>query len=69
LEWCKNPDRGLPCPDLVLYLEISIEESMRRGDFGNERYEKKAFQENVAKVFDQLKSESNWKVKSIQYAF
>jgi dTMP kinase len=62
LEWCKNPDRGLPNPDLVLYLDISIEESMKRGEFGNERYEKKAFQEKVLEMYNKLKDDSNWKV-------
>ena len=23
LEWCKNPDRGLPAPDAVIYLDVS----------------------------------------------
>ena len=23
LEWCKNPDRGLPAPDAVIYLDVT----------------------------------------------
>lgn len=23
LEWCKNPDRGLPAPDAVIYLDVN----------------------------------------------
>ena len=23
LEWCKNPDRGLPAPDAVIYLDVA----------------------------------------------
>merc|ERR1712000_457682 len=43
-EWCKSPDRGLPAPDVVFYLKLSIEKAMERGGFGEERYEKKDFQ-------------------------
>lgn len=31
LEWCKAPDRGLPAPDCVLFLDVSPEEAERRG--------------------------------------
>jgi hypothetical protein len=34
---------------------------MKRGDFGNERYETKAFQEKVAQNYDKL-MEGSWKV-------
>ena len=59
--WCKNPDRGLPSPDLVFFLDISIKNAMQRGSFGQERYEKVEFQEQVAKVYENLK-EKDWKV-------
>jgi len=48
-------------PDVVLYLNITIEESMKRGEFGEERYEKKEFQEKVADKFEKL-AENNWKI-------
>eukprot|EP00743_Colponemidia_sp_Colp-15_P005632 GILK01006055.1.p1 GENE.GILK01006055.1~~GILK01006055.1.p1 ORF type:complete len:225 (-),score=33.61 GILK01006055.1:292-921(-) len=51
LEWCKNPDRGLPQPDAVLYLDISIEDAQKRGDYGAERYEKEEFQRAVRKNY------------------
>jgi len=59
LEWCKAPDRGLPKPDLVIYLDISIDDACKRGDFGTERYEKKEFQESVKRKFDLLR-EKDW---------
>ena len=34
------PDRGLPAPDAVIYLELSVEDAMARGGFGEERYER-----------------------------
>lgn len=45
LEWCKGPDRGLPSPDVVFYLRLSSEEALKRAGYGEERYEKKSFQE------------------------
>ena len=65
MTWCKNPDRGLPSPDVVFYLDISTKDAMSRASFGGERYEKAEFQERVAKVYKQLKSD-DWKVNNIQ---
>jgi len=31
-EWCQAPDRGLPAPDCVLYLDLSQEEAEKRGE-------------------------------------
>lgn len=31
LEWCQNPDRGLPAPDCVIFLDLSQEEAEKRG--------------------------------------
>lgn len=59
--WCKNPDRGLPCPDIVFYLEISVKDAMLRASFGDERYENLEFQQHVAEVYHHLKSD-DWKV-------
>lgn len=62
LQWCKNPDVGLPRPDLVIFLDISVENAMKRGEFGQERYEKKDVQEKVRDLFHLMK-EDNWKVQ------
>ncbi|PFX33890.1 thymidylate kinase-like [Stylophora pistillata] len=59
--WCKNPDRGLPDPDLIFYLDISTKDAQTRGSYGEERYEKIEFQERVAEVYKQLKTK-DWKV-------
>lgn len=59
--WCKNPDRGLPNPDVVFYLDISIKDAQARGSFGDERYEKVEFQERVADIYKQLRSD-DWKI-------
>uniref|UniRef100_UPI00398F63E8 thymidylate kinase-like n=1 Tax=Pristiophorus japonicus TaxID=55135 RepID=UPI00398F63E8 len=64
LEWCKQPDIGIPKPDVILFLHLTPAAAMKRGDFGNERYENLAFQELVLEQFGELmKDESlNWKV-------
>ncbi|XP_050538188.1 thymidylate kinase [Daktulosphaira vitifoliae] len=54
LGWCCAPENGLPKPDLVLFLKLSLEEMSKRGGFGNERYENIDFQNEVGKTFDKL---------------
>lgn len=61
LEWCRNSDRGLPKPDLVIFLDISVEDASKRGEFGAERYEKAEFQKKVRANFLKMKDET-WKV-------
>jgi dTMP kinase len=33
LEWCKAPDRGLPAPDCVLFLDVSPDVAEQRGGY------------------------------------
>ena len=61
MEWCKSPDVGLPQPDVTLFLDLSIEDAMKRGDFGEERYEKKDLQIKVRHQFMAIKDES-WRI-------
>ncbi|KAM9279721.1 thymidylate kinase [Morus bassanus] len=63
LDWCKQPDIGLPKPDLILFLQLSLEEAAERGNFGNERYENSSFQEKVLQCFYHLMKDKtlNWK--------
>uniref|UniRef100_A0A8D0HB91 Thymidylate kinase n=1 Tax=Sphenodon punctatus TaxID=8508 RepID=A0A8D0HB91_SPHPU len=63
LDWCKQPDVGLPKPDLILFLQLSTSEAAKRGDFGNERYENTFFQEKVLQCFHHLMTDKtlNWK--------
>ena len=64
MTWCKNPDRGLPNPDVVFYLDISIKDAQTRGSFGDERYERVELQERVADIYKQLRSDE-WKVNTM----
>ncbi|GMM51847.1 bifunctional thymidylate/uridylate kinase [Starmerella bacillaris] len=57
--WCKSPDVGLPEPDLVIFLDVSIETASKRGGYGEERYENAEIQSRVRSQFLKLK-ESNW---------
>lgn len=49
MEWCRQPDVGLPKPDLVCFLYADPEVLKNRGDYGAERYEEENFQKAVAK--------------------
>ncbi|XP_077987993.1 thymidylate kinase-like [Glandiceps talaboti] len=60
IDWCKEPERGLPKPDLVLYLTLSPEEAAKRAEFGGERYEQTDFQRRVAENYKHL-HEKDWK--------
>eukprot|EP00658_Telonema_sp_P-2_P077346 TRINITY_DN6969_c0_g2_i5.p1 TRINITY_DN6969_c0_g2~~TRINITY_DN6969_c0_g2_i5.p1 ORF type:complete len:163 (-),score=58.94 TRINITY_DN6969_c0_g2_i5:84-572(-) len=60
-EWCWAPDVGLLAPDLVVYMDMPIEDAAKRGEFGNERYEKVEFQKAVQQQFYQEMKE-DWKV-------
>ena len=48
MEWCKGPDRGLPAPDLVIYMRAGHAVAAERSGFGEERYEKAEFQDKVS---------------------
>ena len=60
------PEVGLPSPDVVLFLDMSIEQAKERGDFGDERYEREEFQRTVRQRFQELMETENsnvpWKV-------
>ncbi|XP_008305561.1 thymidylate kinase isoform X2 [Cynoglossus semilaevis] len=64
LDWCKNPDVGLPKPDLVMFLKLSPTEASLRGQFGEERYETSVFQRAVQQKFEHLMKDAsvNWQV-------
>ena len=58
LEWCKSTDAGLPSPDALIYLQIPLEETLKRSGFGGERYEKQEFQKEVQKNYERLSVDS-----------
>ncbi|XP_022669447.1 thymidylate kinase-like isoform X4 [Varroa jacobsoni] len=54
IEWCRQPDVGLPKPDLVCFLHASQEVLKTRGGYGTERYEYENFQAVVAERYLEL---------------
>jgi len=58
LAWCKQPDVGLPRPDLVVFLDVSEEVARQRGGFGEERYEVAEFQRRVRSNYRELEDPS-----------
>mmetsp|Transcript_38264 Transcript_38264/g.43862 ORF Transcript_38264/g.43862 Transcript_38264/m.43862 type:complete len:137 (-) Transcript_38264:3-413(-) len=60
-DWCVQPDKGLPQPDLVLFINTSPTEIASRSGFGEERYEKEEFQTKVFHAYSLMKDlEHNW---------
>ena len=63
--WCKASEVGLPCPDVVVYLQIGAEDASRRGtQKSKERYETVEFQQKVAAVYESLfhRGGAAWKI-------
>jgi len=60
-DWCIKMESNLPKPDVVLFLDLSVEDAAKRGEYGKERYEKRAFQQKVRDNYHGL-IEDNWKV-------
>lgn len=59
IEWCKEADRGILKPDLVIFLNINLENNSSREGYGDEIYEKLEFQYKVKEVYDTL-WDDNW---------
>ena len=55
--WCAAPDAGLPMPDVLLFMDLPADKAEARGGFGEERYEKPAFQAAVRAAFEALKAQ------------
>ncbi|RKP14518.1 thymidylate kinase [Piptocephalis cylindrospora] len=62
LDWCRDPDRGLLRPDLVLLLDQPISIAANRDGWGEERYERVDFQERVRSCFHDLSTHQDWKL-------
>lgn len=51
LSWARAPERGLPRPDLVLFLDLDEEQARARGGWGGEVYERAEMQRRVRELF------------------
>ncbi len=54
LKWARDPEIGLPRPDVCLFLDIVPEAAAKRGGFGGEKYETSAMQKRVRELFYEL---------------
>lgn len=54
LQWAREPEVGLPRPDVCVFLDIEPEISGKRGGFGEERYEGREMQRRVRAGFYEL---------------
>ncbi|EFA83836.1 thymidylate kinase [Heterostelium album PN500] len=61
-DWCFGCEKGLPAPDLIFYLKMDTEDATKRGDYGNERYEKVDFQKKIKEVYESKLVNSSWNV-------
>lgn len=56
LEECMVPDRGLPRPDIVIFIDVDPEEASKRDGYGDEKFEdiikQKKVRENFSKLFE-----------------
>jgi dTMP kinase len=58
--WCLNPDKGLPKPDITIFLKFKNSENSNRSGFGDERYEVVEFQEKVKLMFENFGLNEEW---------
>ena len=54
LKWAREPEVGLPRPDVCLFLDITPEAAAGRGGFGGEKYENSKMQKRVRELFCEL---------------
>ena len=54
LKWARDPEIGLPRPDVCVFLDIAPEAAAKRGGFGREKYETNAMQKRVRELFYEL---------------
>ena len=59
LKWARDPEIGLPRPDICLFLDIAPEAAAKRGGFGGEKYETSAIQRRVRELFYELMGTSD----------
>lgn len=66
LQWARQPEVGLPRPDLCLFLDIVPDVAASRGGYGNEKYETSSMQKRVRELFmDLLQGEDGEDVRII----
>jgi dTMP kinase len=59
MDWCMGPDRGLPMPDLVVFIDIGPQNVHHRSTFGMERYENIEYLDKVYCNFKKIIKEGS----------
>jgi len=57
LQWCMAAERGLPAPDVTIFLSVKAEDAEGRGGWGEERYERAEVQARVKEQFGRLRQQ------------
>lgn len=57
LQWAREPEVGLPRPDICIFLDIAPEVAAQRGGYGIEKYETCDMQLRVRELFHQLRNQ------------
>jgi dTMP kinase len=65
LETCMSHDRGLPKPDVIIFLDVDPETQESRGGFGDERYETTFIQKEARQKFMELKEKDRLEYKVV----
>ncbi|KRH92186.1 Thymidylate kinase/adenylate kinase [Pseudoloma neurophilia] len=52
--WAKQPDNGLVKPDLLIFLDVPVDSTSKRDQFGTEVYDNQKVQQ---KIYDELKNQ------------
>jgi dTMP kinase len=60
LKWCTSSDRGLPSPDLVIYLDVLPTVQEQRSQWGEERFEHTEMQRKARLNFLELAQTNTW---------
>uniref|UniRef100_A0A5S6Q625 dTMP kinase n=1 Tax=Trichuris muris TaxID=70415 RepID=A0A5S6Q625_TRIMR len=60
-DWCVQPDKGLPRPDLVLFLDARPENLMLRRNSDQEVFETPEFQAQVYNVYRDNLQDTSWR--------
>ena len=66
LSWARAPERGLPRPDMVVFLDLTPEEASRRGGWGGEVYERAEMQRRVRELFRGLGGVEGAEVEGVE---
>ncbi|CAI5757124.1 unnamed protein product [Candida verbasci] len=66
VDWLIGPDKGLPKPDLTIFLSLDIDEISSRKGWGNERYEMKQFQIKVKESFMKILNQDDSSIKIVE---